>query len=147
MTFTASPFRARRLCSLGVLALVTAATSGCLDRPVAQTNPQTNNVFVKKNVTGGVDKIDILFVIDNSLSMGDKQDVLAAAVPQLLGRLTNPDCVDDPENPTTAEQRPSPSDPCGGGLQREFAPVKDIHIGVVTSALGDFGGDTCPEPK
>jgi hypothetical protein len=92
----------------------------------------------------GFDKIDVLLVLDNSLSMGDKQAVLAAALPQLLRRLTNPDCVD----PSGAAASQTPADPnaaCPAGLQRDFVPVKDIHVGVVTSALGDFGGDTCPE--
>ncbi|HMA95993.1 MAG TPA: hypothetical protein VKP30_25075 [Polyangiaceae bacterium] len=139
-------FQPRLLGSLGLLVLA-AATTGCLDRPVAATKPETNNVFVKQNPSGGIDKIDILFMIDNSLSMGDKQQVLKAAVPQLLGRLTNPDCVDIDPTDGTAEpqQMPNPTAPCTGSLQREFAPVKDIHIGVVTSSLGDYGGDTCPE--
>jgi hypothetical protein len=92
----------------------------------------------------GFDKIDILIMIDNSLSMGDKQAILAAAVPQLLGRLTNPDCV-DPAGQIPTKQMQDPNAICDAGLQREFAPVKDIHIGVVTSSLGDYGGDTCPE--
>ena len=41
-----------------------------------------------------LDKVDLLFAIDNSASMGDKQDLLALAVPVLVGRLLNPNCVD-----------------------------------------------------
>lgn len=146
MTFNGIRFQPRLLGSLGLLMLA-AASTGCLNRPVAATKPETNNVFVKQNPSGGVDKIDILFMIDNSLSMGDKQQVLAAAVPQLLGRLTNPDCVDinDADGTDEPRQMTNPTTPCPDNLQREFAPVKDIHIGVVTSSLGDFGGDTCPE--
>ncbi len=146
MTFNGTHIQSRRLRPLGLLALAAAALSGCLDRPIAATKPETNNVFVKLNPSGGVDKIDILFMIDNSLSMGDKQEVLAAAVPQLLGRLTNPDCV-DPDGIQATKHLADPKTDCPDGLQREFSPVKDIHIGVVTSALGDFGGDTCPEPQ
>jgi hypothetical protein len=143
MTFKGTLFQSRRIRSLGLLALAATTMSGCLDRKVGQTAPETNNVFVKQNPAGGIDKIDILFMVDNSLSMGDKQDVLAAAVPQLLRRLTNPDCVD--ENGANPAQLADPNAACPSGKQREFAPVKDIHIGVVTSSLGDFGGDTCPE--
>src|SRR5260370_39390979 len=41
-----------------------------------------------------IDKIDLLFDIDNSDSMGDKQVYLEKAVPDLLNRLINPNCVD-----------------------------------------------------
>lgn len=142
MTFNGPQLQSRRLRPLGLLALAAAAASGCLNRPVAQTRPETNNVFVKQNPAGGVDKIDILFMIDNSLSMGDKQAVLVAAVPQLLKRLTNPDCVTEGGE---ASQKGDPTAACDPGSQREFAPVKDIHIGIVSSSLGDFGGDTCPD--
>src|SRR6186713_1438859 len=50
--------------------------------------------------TGGIDidtsspddlsktsKVDLLFAIDNSLSMGDKQRILAQTVPDLIGRM------------------------------------------------------------
>ncbi len=41
-----------------------------------------------------VEKVDLLFAIDNSASMGDKQGLLATAVPVLVSRLLNPNCVD-----------------------------------------------------
>lgn len=146
MTFNGTKLPLTRFRSLGLLAMASAAglLGGCLDRPVGQTKPETNNVFVKQNPSGGIDKIDILFQIDNSLSMGDKQAVLSAAVPQLLRRLTNPDCVSE-DGATRDSTATDPLADCAAGLQREFAPVKDIHIGVVTSSLGDFGGDVCPE--
>src|SRR3954470_15416775 len=40
------------------------------------------------------DKVDILFMIDNSAGMGAKQALLAASVPAFLQRLTAPFCVD-----------------------------------------------------
>jgi len=50
------------------------------------------------NLGGGtaqqIDKIDLLFAIGNSSSMGDKQDLLAAAVPVLIERLLSPNCLD-----------------------------------------------------
>jgi len=105
-----------------------------------------DNSFIVQSPSGIVDKMDILFSIDNSLSMGDKQQVLAAAVPQLLRRLTNPDCVDSTPNSTVVPvQVADPAAACPTGLQREFSPIRDIHIGIVTSSLGDFGGDVCPE--
>lgn len=111
----------------------------------AGSTAETTNYVVRQNPTGGVTKIDILLMIDNSLSMGIKQEILAAAVPQLLGRLTSPDCV-DPSGVEPSIHLADPVSPCPGNLQREFGPVNDVHVGVVTSSLGDFGGDTCPEP-
>ncbi|HQB43993.1 MAG TPA: hypothetical protein PLV85_10330, partial [Polyangiaceae bacterium] len=86
-------------------------------------------------------KIDILFMIDNSASMGDKQKILAAAVPDLVERLINPICV----NPVSREFEASvgPEEDCPTGTEREFEPVVDIHIGVITSSLGGHGADSC----
>ncbi|MGC4064610.1 MAG: hypothetical protein QM784_08190 [Polyangiaceae bacterium] len=132
-----------RFISIGLLSTATIL-SGCLDRPVGETHPQTQNIFVKRTQTTRVDKIDLLFMIDNSASMADKQAVLSAAVPQLLRRLTTPYCV-DPTNPNAEpEETSNPTDPCKTpGYAREFSPVNDIHIGVITSALGDAGGGSC----
>lgn len=38
-------------------------------------------------VTTTTDKVDLLLVIDNSISMADKQQILAATVPRLVQRL------------------------------------------------------------
>ena len=37
-------------------------------------------------------KLDMLFAIDNSASMGDKQELLVQAMPQFLDRLSSPWC-------------------------------------------------------
>jgi hypothetical protein len=81
-------------------------------------------------------KIDLLFVIDNSISMADKQRLFADAVPVLLKRLVTPLCVDADGNPTGEFW------PCPAGAE-EFASLDDIHIGVITSSLGHHGGDVC----
>jgi len=87
------------------------------------------------------DKLDVLFVIDNSLSMGGKQQVLANSLPRFVTRLTNPLCVDTDGTP--AIQQPArPSDPCIVGT-RESKGVADIHFGVITTSLGSHGGDVC----
>ncbi len=81
-------------------------------------------------------KIDLLFVIDNSISMADKQRLFADAVPVLLKRLVKPLCVDANGNPT------GEFSPCPAGAE-EFASLDDIHIGIVSSSLGHHGGDVC----
>lgn len=102
-----------------------------------------------------VEKIDLLLAIDNSISMGDKQTLLGEAVPQLVDRLVNPRCVDpskvDPVPTQEVPQPTSPTDLCpsietnGAAVQtqREFEPVKDIHVGIISSSLGDLRGGNC----
>ncbi|HTB71914.1 MAG TPA: hypothetical protein VK762_01660 [Polyangiaceae bacterium] len=88
-----------------------------------------------------VGKIDLLFDIDNSASMGDKQQYLAQAIPDLITRLVTPNCVDSGGNATGV--RSDVNGNCSIGTV-EFAPVRDMHIGIVTSALGPRLGDACP---
>jgi hypothetical protein len=136
--------RSLKISAAGITLLVTtgALTGGCLDRPVSPAQPKTSNVVVKTVTQSGVDKIDLLFMIDNSISMADKQRILAEAVPVLVNRLIDPICVDGNGNPTNG----SFSTGCGAGSP-EFTPIKNIHIGVVTSSLGNHGGDVCvPDP-
>ncbi len=87
-------------------------------------------------------KLDMLFAIDNSPSMGDKQALLLTAIPLFLERLTNPWCIStDPTIPAS----PSNNGVCLSGLTLEFPPITDIHIGIVSSSLGSGGApDTCP---
>jgi hypothetical protein len=82
-----------------------------------------------------VNKIDLLFEIDNSISMADKQASLAKAVPGLLQRLINPVCVSVTDANVT-QSGPGPTLPCPDGFKREFSPINDIHIGVISSSLG-----------
>src|SRR5687767_13325107 len=77
----------RGLAGLGAVAAVTGLATGCLDRPVVPSDPKTSNVFVSQIRSTAVDKIDLLFMIDNSVSMADKQAILKDAVPLLLQRL------------------------------------------------------------
>jgi hypothetical protein len=138
--------RALKVGSAGILVLATAGglTAGCLDRPVAPATPRTSNVVVKTVTRTAVDKIDLLFMIDNSISMADKQRILAEAVPVLVRRLVDPICVDDDENPSGDD---SSANGCMPGVP-EFPPIRNIHVGVITSSLGNHGGDVCvPVPE
>ncbi len=121
--------------------LLFASASGCLERPVSPLKPNTSNVFIDQIQQSAVDKIDLLFMIDNSASMADKQEILAAAVPDLVSRLVNPVCVDMAGGQVAPP--PSPNDDCPAGTEREFRPIKDIHIGIITSSLGGHGADSC----
>ncbi|MGC4091498.1 MAG: hypothetical protein QM756_27190 [Polyangiaceae bacterium] len=88
------------------------------------------------------DKIDLLFVIDNSISMADKQEILKSAVPLLVRRLVTPVCVDAAGNPTGDLANQSGVCPTG---KPEFPPIRDFHIGVISSSLGAHGGTVCTD--
>jgi len=129
------------LSALGVGSLA-AISAGCLDRPVAPASPKTYARVTDRVRQTAVDKIDLLFMLDNSVSMADKQLVLAAAVPDLVSRLVDPSCVKLEEG----EEIPVPKDAngeCPEGSQREFQPVKDIHIAVISSSIGANGASQC----
>ncbi len=81
-------------------------------------------------------------MIDNSASMGDKQAMLAQAVPDLIDRLVSPRCLDTNNVPTGVTAQLDGT--CPAGSRAEFVPVHDMHIGVVSSSLGGRGGDACP---
>jgi hypothetical protein len=128
--------------------LIALATTGCLDRPLcpgpgqmdSDCSPRTTNLIVDTLVQTSVNKIDMLFVIDNSASMADKQIILKDALPVLVQRLVNPSCVRaggelNPNVPADAQAK------CPAGESREFKPLENINIAVITSSLGDFGAD------
>lgn len=122
---------------------VALAASGCLQRPVVEQEPVTSNVFVTQVPFSKIDAIDLLFVVDNSVSMADKQVLLVDAVPQMVERLVTPDCI----NADSGERQGSTRDgegnlQCAGdGFALEFEPVNNINIGVISSSLGGFGAD------
>jgi hypothetical protein len=92
------------------------------------------------------DRVDLLFVIDNSMSMADKQAILAETIPDLIARMATPDCVDRDPSTDAVTQRYGASGvdgTCATG-ELEFRPVPDIHIAVVSSSLGGHGAsDNC----
>jgi hypothetical protein len=92
---------------------------------------------------GPAQNVDLLFMIDNSASMGDKQSLLGLAIPVFIQRLVTPNCVDASGNPIAGVVSDQNGN-CAMG-KPEFAPVKDLHIGIVTSSLGGRGGDLCPD--
>jgi hypothetical protein len=93
----------------------------------------------------GVSAIDILYMIDNSSSMADKQQVLASSLPQLLTQLVQPNCVNDANQILGRSQMTASGATCASGTL-EFQPINDIHLGVVSSSLGDHGANTFCNP-
>jgi hypothetical protein len=129
-----------RLGCLGML-LVT----GCLSRPVTEIAPTTSNLYVDQIKQTAIDKIDLLFMIDNSASMTDKQEILKEAVPVLLSRLVAPVCIDASGRRTGANAGANGQCPANMG-EAEFSPIGDIHIGIISSSLGAHGGSECAQP-
>jgi len=70
----------------------------------------------------GVDKVDVLFVIDNSPSMQEEQANLAAQLPRLVKTLASGKLTDK-----------------AGSVVAQFAPVDSLHLGVVSSNMGING--------
>lgn len=143
----------RRAVQLTAATLAIAGTgmvSGCLTRPLQGADTRTTSTVVTRLTESAVDKIDLLLMIDNSRSMADKQQILVQAVPDLVRGLVNPNCVDpeSPEDQTKWVPVAGPLDNCptvnGVVLKRDFTPVVDIHIGIVSSSIGGHGSDSCP---
>jgi hypothetical protein len=99
-------------------------------------NPDTPPEEPKPAFTGPASKVDLLFVIDNSRDMADAQAILAQTLPDLVGRLLSPYCVSATGDIVAPPA--SASEPCSEG-KREFAPVSDLHLAVITTSLGGYG--------
>ncbi len=82
---------------------------------------------------GGVDKVDLLLMIDNSSAMRDNQTLLLAQFHALTEALTSPPCV-SAANPT-----PHACSPGSPDEMPQFVRVRDLHVGVVSSDLGTPG--------
>jgi hypothetical protein len=121
--------------SAGASSIAGAAGSGAVTLPpLTDVGPQVQS-----------DKLDVLFVIDNSVGMADKQAVLTASLPSFVQRLANPLCVDAGGAPV-AVQPTTGSAACSSGT-REFPPVTDMHLGAITTSLGSHGGAVCATPS
>jgi hypothetical protein len=141
--------RGVRRVTQGVAALaaiaLTGVAGGCLNRQLEPSEPRTTSTIVEQLSQSAVDKIDLVLMLDNSRSMADKQEILKQAVPDLVRGLVNPNCIDPVTKvPLPAAKQPtSPLADCPNGSKREFNPVLDFHIGIISSSLGGHGADTC----
>ncbi len=133
------------LAPLALLAIIAGAANGCGGTVVEPPDPPPKNLPDLGHLrSSGVSRIDLLLAIDNSRSMAEKQVLLELAVPDLVRGLVNPRCVDTTGAPAQA-QPTSPLEACPAGTRREFEPLLDIHIGVISSSLGGHGSDACPD--
>ncbi len=125
-----------------------ASSLGSVDLPdgSAPSEPPTSNPETR--VTTPIDSVDLLLVVDNSQSMGDKQRVLAQAIPELVKQLVNPRCADAttgvvPQAAPRATVDAHGAASCPAGMAPEFPPVSDLHVGVISTSLGTPGQDAC----
>jgi len=117
-----------------VVAGIGGVAAGCLTRPIAPGNPDTNTQVAIQVPNQKINKIDMLFDIDNSASMGDKQVYLIQAIPDLIDGLVNPNCIDNATGAVAGKSMQGTG--CAQGTSPEFPAVKDMHIGIVSSSLG-----------
>jgi hypothetical protein len=116
--------------------------SGGSGSPNGDSGP-TNTGHGGPMTIGTSGKLDLLFMVDNSASMGDKQQYLSAAIPDLVSRLVQPNCLKADGVTVDGPSSPDGMGTCPAGDTVEFSPVHDMHLGIVTSSLGPRGGDLC----
>jgi hypothetical protein len=93
--------------------------SGCLDRELKPLNPCLVSSVSRKVEVSNIDKVDLLFMVDNSGSMAEEQNSLKQQFPKMITVLT------------TGMRTPTDQNP--------FPPAKDLHLGVVSSDMGAVG--------
>jgi hypothetical protein len=104
--------------------LIGASLLGCPSNELAPIEPCTVSGVVDRANKQGVDEVDLLFMIDNSSSMTEEQDLLAAQLPILAQVLAAGEL--ELEN----------------GEKRTFTPVRSLHLGVISSDMGLSGANT-----
>ncbi|MAQ18536.1 MAG: hypothetical protein CMN30_27530 [Sandaracinus sp.] len=99
----------------GALGLV-----GCLERELRPLNPCTLSGVARTVNVDNVEKVDLLFMIDNSGSMEEEQASLASEIPRLVRVLTS-----------------------GENGDETFTPVKSLRVGIISSDLGTGPSGAC----
>src|SRR5262245_32370052 len=101
-----------------VLLALASMLLGCAERSVSSMDPKQDRVETRDLPVRVYRDVDLLFVIDDSPSMADKQQNLAANFPKLIDALSR----------------------LPGGLP-------NLHVGVVTSDMGtSAASDETPGP-
>ena len=133
---------ASALVSWGIaLALVASCRANGGDPASAQPDASPEDPdgsLLDPSASGPIDKVDLLLMVDNSLYIRDKQELLSEAIPDFLTRLIDPLCEDNAGNLVAKV-----GGFCPGGTSEELAPITDLHLGVVSSSLGGHGGVLC----
>jgi hypothetical protein len=99
--------------------LLAVLSSACLDRDLTPLNPCLVSTVSRKVTVSSIDRVDLLFMVDDSASMTSKQNSLKAQFPRMIQVLS------------TGMR--------GGNDQNPFPPVADMHLAVVSSDMGVVG--------
>lgn len=116
------PRTAARLRTAMTALLAAGAMVACIDRPVSTVKPRTQSGVSEEIRNEAIDKVDLLLEVDNSGSMRENQTNIMAQFEPLINRLVNP-----PD--ANMDGRP------------DYPPVKDLHVGVISSDLGTPGAN------
>jgi len=110
----------------GALIVGLAAFIGCLNRDLAPADPHTQSGVYEEISQSGTTKVDILFVVDNSNSMNEEQEILSSQIVLMAKELITP------------TERGEDTPPA----------VEDLHIGIITTDMGTAGYTvmTCSNP-
>jgi hypothetical protein len=111
--------RRARLAQLMAAIAGAAIAAGCLERELTPLNPCLTSSVSRAVPVSDINKVDILFMVDNSESMAEEQTSLREQFPKLIDVLT------------TGSRGPDDPTP--------FQPVVDLHLGVVSSDMGTVG--------
>jgi len=96
------------------------ALFGCPHEDLTPIEPCTVAGVSKSISTSGVDKVDLLFMIDNSKSMRVNQENITVQLPRLVKILASGDK--------------------DGDNKQDFTPVSSLHLAVVTTDMGTQAG-------
>ncbi len=101
--------------------LLVATLTACFERPARPINPCTRSNNRQDIQIATVDKVDLLFMVDNSGSMATEQERVGSQVPRIVNILSTGDLSG------------------GGVMDRDFPHVQSLHVGIVVSDMG-IGG-------
>lgn len=107
------------LALLALLGLSLVWLGGCPSRDLKPLTPCVVSGVVANIQQNPADKIDVLFVVDNSFSMDAEQTALSAEFQEMVRILVTGDTDNDGD--------------------QDNPPVNDLHLGVVTTDLGNGG--------
>ena len=116
-----------RTAGFWAVAFTLLLSAGCNNRDLRPLVPCTVSGVSESVKATSFDKVDLLFVIDNSESMTEEQAALRAEIPNLVRSLVTGD-------------RDRDGTP-------DFPPVKSLQVGVVTTDMGTgpyMPGTSCP---
>ena len=116
---------------ISLLILIVSAISGagCLAPDLKELNPCLVSGVIDEVDVKKLERVDLLFVIDNSGSMQEEQAKLRKELPRMIKILTSGD-LDPDDNGGVLEEN------------KDFPAAKDLHLAVVTTDMGLPGVQT-----